>query len=74
MQDPLLCAPVLTNKPPGRKLITSAKYLNGTILGNEGGVPHKVLGIILPACFHRWATTRLLHSLYDTKIRTPVWM
>ena len=40
------------------KLIASAKYQTGTI-GNDG-VPQKALEI-LPALFHGWSTTRLLH-------------
>ena len=48
IQYPLFCAPVLTNKIPGRKLIASTKYQTGTI-GNDV-VSHKALGI-LPALF-----------------------
>ena len=72
VQDRLFLAPVLTNKILGRK-IACAKYQTETI--ENGGVPHKALGI-LPALFHRWSTTSLLqkkisvpqHMLYSSTV------
>ena len=45
---------------PGENWLPPPNIKLGLFVGNDE-VPHKALGI-LPALFHRWSTTRLLHK------------
>ena len=60
-QYPLLFAPVLTKKiPAGGNWSLPPNIKVGQFVGDDW-VPHTAVGI-LPALFHRWSTTCLLHK------------